>query len=200
MGGHQGEQNEYKGIMCIIDLQDMKVIQSVDTVAEIKSAPLVSTGYNGSVYAYFTCNNYPGGIYSIKLGSDQKDADIIFTPDEDSQNYCMASIICDENGTLYYTNDSGKLFSVSNINKDSDNNPTETSKPEDSSSSQSSSQQSDSSITNTDDNTGDNQSSHNNGNYSTGDYVPILIITIILVLSLVIIILLAVSKKKSSKQ
>ncbi len=200
VGGHQGEQNEYKGIMCIIDLQDMKVIQSVDTVAEIKSAPLVSTGYNGSVYAYFTCNNYPGGIYSIKLGSDQKDADIIFTPDEDSQNYCMASIICDENGTLYYTNDSGKLFSVSNTNKDSDNNPTETSKPEDSSSSQSSSQQSDSSITNTDDNTGDNQSSHNNGNYSTGDYVPIIIITIILVLSLVIIILLAVSKKKSSKQ
>ena len=50
------------------------------------------------------------------MGSDQKDADVIFTPDEDSQNYCMASIICDENGTLYYTNDSGKLFSLSNTN------------------------------------------------------------------------------------
>lgn len=199
VGGHQGEQNNYKGIMCIIDLNDMKVIQSVDTIAEVKSAPLVSTGYDGSVYAYFTCNDYPGGIYSIKLGSAQKNADIIYTPSEDGQNYCMASIISDENGTLYYTNDSGKLFSIANTN--SDNTPSqETSNPNDSSSSQSSSQPNGSSIKNTDnDNTSDNQGSHNNGNYSTGDYTPIIIIVIILVLSLVIIILLALSKKKSAK-
>lgn len=201
VGGHQGEQNEYKGIMCIIDLQDMKVIQSVDTVAEVKSAPLVSTGYNGSVYAYFTCNNYPGGIYSIKLGSDQKDADIIFTPDEDSQNYCMASIICDENGTLYYTNDSGKLFSLSNTNvetPDLDDDKDD----ESSSSSEGSSQDpsSESSNIQSSDNNNDNDNSDNNGNYSTGDFSPIIIFTIILVLSSVIIILLSISKKKPSKQ
>ena len=45
-----------------------------------------------------------------KLGDAE--ATEVFVPGSGYANYCMASVVCDEFGNLYYTNDSGHLFCV----------------------------------------------------------------------------------------
>lgn len=112
-----------KGLLSIIDLSDMSVRQITKADGEelgfeSKSTPLVSTR-DGETYAYFTLNgakgNWPnytsgGGVYMYKLGDAE--ATEVFVPGSAYANYCMASVVCDEFGNLYYTNDSGHLFCV----------------------------------------------------------------------------------------
>ena len=78
---------------------------------------LLSTAYekeDGSVYLYATYNKNPGGITLIrdKKGQTTPDVEEIFTPEKARQQYCITSIICDENGTLYYKNDSACVMAV----------------------------------------------------------------------------------------
>lgn len=112
-----------KGLLSIIDLSDMSVKQIAKADGEelgfeSKSTPLVSTR-DGETYVYFTLNgakgNWPnytsgGGVYMYKLGDAE--ATEVFVPSSGYANYCMASVVCDEFGNLYYTNDSGHLFCV----------------------------------------------------------------------------------------
>ena len=112
-----------KGLLSIIDLSDMSVKQIAKADGEelgfeSKSTPLVSTR-NGETYVYFTLNgakgNWPnytsgGGVYMYRLGDAE--ATEVFVPGSGYANYCMASVMCDEFGNLYYTNDSGHLFCV----------------------------------------------------------------------------------------
>lgn len=113
VAGDQGAANGYQGIVGVVDLAAMAVEQSVCAPADVKSAPLISTGYDGAVYAYFTANTEPGGIYVLELGGAQAEAVAVYEPEGDAANYCMASVLADDAGTLYYTNDSGNLFAVS---------------------------------------------------------------------------------------
>ncbi|MDD6532750.1 MAG: InlB B-repeat-containing protein [Collinsella sp.] len=112
-----------KGLLSIIDLSDTSVRQITKADGEelgfeSKSTPLVSTR-DGETYVYFTLNgakgNWPnytsgGGVYMYKLGDAE--ATEVFVPGSGYANYCMASVVCDEFGNLYYTNDSGHLFCV----------------------------------------------------------------------------------------
>lgn len=112
-----------KGLLSVIDLSDMSVKQITKADGEelgfeSKSTPLVSM-HNGETYVYFTLNgakgpwpNYTtgGGVYMYKLGDAE--ATEVFVPGSGYANYCMASVVCDELGNLYYTNDSGHLFCV----------------------------------------------------------------------------------------
>ena len=112
-----------KGILSIIDLSDMSVKQITKADGEelgfeSKSTPLVST-HDGKTYVYFTLNgakgNWPnyttgGGVYMYRLGDAE--ATEVFVPGSGYANYCMASVVCDQFGNLYYTNDSGHLFCV----------------------------------------------------------------------------------------
>ena len=112
-----------KGLLSIIDLSDMSVRQITkadgeDLGFESKGTPLVST-HDGETYVYFTLNgakgNWPnyttgGGVYMYKLGDAE--ATEVFVPGSGYANYCMASVVCDQFGNLYYTNDSGHLFCV----------------------------------------------------------------------------------------
>lgn len=112
-----------KGLLSIIDLSDMSVKQIAKADGEelgfeSKSTPLVST-CDGETYVYFTLNgakgNWPnyttgGGVYMYRLGDAE--ATEVFVPSSEYANYCMASVVCDEYGNLYYTNDSGHLFCV----------------------------------------------------------------------------------------
>lgn len=113
----------YYGVLAVIDVESLSVseVSTIDghafvgdtngqaTSAEIKSAPVVSV-QNGETYVYFTANCNPGGVYCYRLGDT--DASLIYTPDADHQNYCMASITVGPDGTLYYVNDSGALFAI----------------------------------------------------------------------------------------
>lgn len=112
-----------KGLLSIIDLSDMSVKQITKADGEelgfeSKGTPLVST-HDGETYVYFTLNgakgNWPnyttgGGVYMYKLGDAE--ATEVFVPGSGYANYCMASVVCDQSGNLYYTNDSGHLFCV----------------------------------------------------------------------------------------
>ncbi len=112
-----------RGLLSIIDLSDMSVKQITKADGEelgfeSKGTPLVSTR-DGETYVYFTLNgakgNWPnyttgGGVYMYKLGDAE--ATEVFVPGSGYANYCMASVVCDQFGNLYYTNDSGHLFCV----------------------------------------------------------------------------------------
>lgn len=135
-----GSMADYTGVLAVIDLSSMHVTQVTqldeDTLqdgnldgahdsilAEVKSTPLVSVQDDGT-YVYFTANGgiydidkngslvytFGGGIYVYKLGDSE--AHLLYEPSAGMMNYCMASVITDTEGALYYSNDSGYLFKV----------------------------------------------------------------------------------------
>ncbi|MBT3318893.1 MAG: PQQ-binding-like beta-propeller repeat protein [Clostridia bacterium] len=82
-------------------------------ISGVQGTPVVTTAY-GDTYVYFSINALPGGITVLKDAKGQSAADIasLFTPDTADQNATSASIIAGDDGTLYYTNDSGFLFAI----------------------------------------------------------------------------------------
>lgn len=77
-------------------------------------------GPDGRVYVYFTYNAMPGGIYAFydlpgatEAPIKDKNQLLVFSPEKDKQQYCLSPIVADEDGTLYYKNDSGNVFAVS---------------------------------------------------------------------------------------
>ncbi len=77
---------------------------------------LVSDAYidSGYVYLYVTYNKTPGGMNVIKAKADGSEAETLtlFTPETNQQQYCICSVIAGSDGTLYYKNDSGNVFSI----------------------------------------------------------------------------------------
>jgi LPXTG-motif cell wall-anchored protein len=67
----------------------------------------------GETYAYFTYNAQPGGVLVYRVGDTS--ATELYTPVGADANYCVASLVVGADGTLYYTNDSGKLFALARI-------------------------------------------------------------------------------------
>lgn len=115
-----GVDAEGYGTISVISLDTFTVIdQARAGKGKSQSTPLVSVQQNGT-YVYFTVNGLPGGVWVYKLGTSR--AAQIYTPDKDHQNYTTSSVITDFEGNLYYTNDSGTLFSLIN-QKPSGENP-----------------------------------------------------------------------------
>lgn len=121
-GGYQGKYEYHYGQIAVIDAVTMTVENAVckadgnyirqygyDAGGDVKSQPIVSV-QDGQTYVYFTSNNNPGGIYRYRVGDEE--AELLYTPDTANQNYCMSSISVGSDGSLYYTNDSGKLFAI----------------------------------------------------------------------------------------
>ena len=92
-----------------------------------QAAVLLSTAYededfdgdgkaDGRVYLYFTYNANPGGIYYTYDTAEATEAlDMgkeLYIPEEDKQQYCISTICADDEGTLYYKNDSCYLMAV----------------------------------------------------------------------------------------
>ncbi len=118
----------YKGVIYIgasdksvkaIDAQTLETIYSVPMNGYPQCTLLLSTAYeesDGYIYLYATYNAKPGGITLIKAKPDAKSADECIVKElynaEGYEQYCVSSIISDENGVLYYKNDSGYLFAV----------------------------------------------------------------------------------------
>lgn len=99
------------GLIAVIDIATMTIESNVVAgLGLAQASPLISVQGDGT-YAYFTCNNKPGGVYRYKLGDDK--AEQIFIPEQALQNFTVASIVADAAGNLYYTNDSGTLFKLS---------------------------------------------------------------------------------------
>ncbi len=121
MGGYQNKYTYHYGQLAVIDAETLSVDYSICKAdgsyirqgasggGDVKSQPVVSV-QNGETYVYFTSNNNPGGIYRYRIGDDE--AELLYSPVAGDQQYCMASISVGSDGSLYYVNDSGKLFAV----------------------------------------------------------------------------------------
>lgn len=122
IGGFKGDWKNKNGVLAVVDLDGMSVQQVLKANGEkipdeVKSSPLVSV-QGAETYVYFTVNwaeGHPsytsgGNMYVYRLGDDE--ATLMFQPTPEQAQYCMASVVCDEEGNLYYTNDSGHLFKI----------------------------------------------------------------------------------------
>jgi uncharacterized repeat protein (TIGR02543 family) len=103
----------------IIDVSTMQLITSVDTIpGYVQTSALLSTAYyeaTGKVYVYLTYNYTPGGVYMIEYDMNTRTAmgSLIFDPTGTAYaQYCICSLVCDSDGTIYYKNDSGYLMAV----------------------------------------------------------------------------------------
>lgn len=116
------------GSFVAADADTFETIFKIELKGYPQSSALLSTAYEneGWLYFYSTYNNKPGGISLIKVKTNAKsaaDTEVIEIYDAAGyEEYCIASIICGDDGTLYYKNDSGNMFavgapSVSNVEK-----------------------------------------------------------------------------------
>lgn len=119
--GVQGKTVQ-EGFIKIINADTLSKIYQVKTKGYPQNSMLISDAYlkeTGKVYIYSTYNNPPGGI-SVFPDSEKQTSAIssdLFIPEKDKANYCVSNIVCDENGTLFYKNDSGYIFAVANKNR-----------------------------------------------------------------------------------
>ncbi|MFR1166752.1 MAG: PQQ-binding-like beta-propeller repeat protein [Adlercreutzia equolifaciens] len=122
VGGAQldGAGPKANGVLAVIDPAAMTVVHRVTRAAgtaipgDVKSTPLVvldgSARAAGGTTAYFTANAPSGAVYAYRPGDAE--ASVAFRPAPEAADYCMATVHCGPDGTLYYTNDSGHLFAV----------------------------------------------------------------------------------------
>lgn len=111
-----------KGTLAVIDSANMKKIYSAALGGYPQNTVLLSTAYeseSGKVYIYSTYNASPGGITVISDAPGQLSAksEELFVPGGSMANFCICSVIADDDGTLFYKNDSGYIFAVENTEK-----------------------------------------------------------------------------------
>lgn len=118
------------GIM-VIDLDTMSIAYTAETMAYCQASGLLSTGYtdeDGYNYVYFIENTDPSEVRYIKdkkgvtevidpsvetyNGVKHNCAPILFTPVGAQSNYAISSFICDDEGTLYFKNDSCYIMAL----------------------------------------------------------------------------------------
>lgn len=105
------------GFLKVIDAERLTVIYSAQTKGYPQGMLLLSDAYfaeTGKVKLYLTYNAAPGGITMFSDGAGQTKAESceVFTPTGEMSNYCISSVVCGENGTLFYKNDSGYVFAL----------------------------------------------------------------------------------------
>lgn len=111
------------GTLYVVDVETMKPVAQLETPGYVQSSALLSNAYekDGKLYAYLTSNIRPGGIYVVEYDMNTKTlkGDYLNKPVGNQSEFCICSVICDSKGTLYYKNDSGFMFAISNKeNKD----------------------------------------------------------------------------------
>lgn len=107
------------GYLTVADAETLETLYQVEMQGYPQASVLLSTGYEkstGYIYIYLTYNNTPGGISMIKIDPTKDTADgaeLIELYDAEGFNqYCICSIICGPDGTLYYKNDSLNVLAV----------------------------------------------------------------------------------------
>ena len=139
------EDKGQSGVLSVINLDTLKIERTVHVgEGEVNGAPLVSK-QGEKTYVYFTVNDPVGGVWRYVLGdsdvsghntSDRDALTHIYVPEDAYKNFGTSPVICDAQGNLYYTNNSGALFSLTADKEaphDTDN-PSGEKKPSDNSS------------------------------------------------------------------
>lgn len=107
------------GYFKVVDAAKLSIIYSAQTKGYPQGQFLLSDAYlkdTGKVYIYLTYNNAPGGVtmFTDSVGQTKAEKQELFTPSGEMSNYCISSIVSDENGTIFYKNDSGCIFALKN--------------------------------------------------------------------------------------
>ncbi len=115
------EDKGQSGVLSVINLDTLKIERTVHAgEGEVNGAPLVSK-QGEKTYVYFTVNDPVGGVWRYVLGdsdvsghntSDRDTLTHIYVPEDAYKNFGTSPVICDAQGNLYYTNNSGALFSL----------------------------------------------------------------------------------------
>lgn len=107
------------GNFVVADADTLQMLYAVALKGYPQCSMLLSTAYEaktGYIYFYSTYNAMPGGISMIKLKPDatsQSDAELIELYDAAGfQAFCVTSLICGPDGTIYYKNDSSNILAV----------------------------------------------------------------------------------------
>ena len=110
--------------IAVIDLDSNTVAYYAPTNGYPQTSGLLTTAYDGYNYVYFLDNKTPGTLRLLRDRKGQTAADAtyqtkedsgmgvyaLFTPVGSQAQYAICSPIADENGTLYFKNDSGYLM------------------------------------------------------------------------------------------
>lgn len=112
-----GCQNGSGGKFLVLDAITMSEIYSCDTLGYPQASAMVSTAYeqtSGKIYIYLTYNALPGGItvFEDSRGQTNSKKTELFTPDDDMSQYCISTVTAGSDGTIYYKNDSGYIFAL----------------------------------------------------------------------------------------
>lgn len=107
------------GNLVVADAQSLEMLYAVGLKGYPQASALLSTGYEkstGYIYLYITYNSNPGGISMVKIDPTKDTADgaqLMELYDAEGFNqYCICSIICGPDGTLYYKNDSRNVLAI----------------------------------------------------------------------------------------
>lgn len=120
---------EYSGHhIAVIDAESFKTVYTLKTNGYCQSSALVSDR-DGENYVYFTANYTPGKVYAFHdnalMTEPEKTESVtvsgreiegccptLFTPVGEQSNYCLTGLSADEEGTLYFKNDSGYIMAL----------------------------------------------------------------------------------------
>lgn len=125
-----GQFTQYSGHnITVIDLENWKIAYKVPTQGYPQTSGLLTTAYeqdNGYVYVYFFDNYTPGTLRVLRDKKGQEEANYLisetfngetyqtayalFSPSGDQAQYAICSPITDNDGTIYFKNDSGYLM------------------------------------------------------------------------------------------
>jgi hypothetical protein len=121
IGIGQGFDN---GKLIVADTDTLNTIYEVPLKGYPQGSALLSKAYEeetGKVYIYIAYNKNPGGLTVIEDSADQTTAVFseLFTPADSQAQYSLGSPICDNDGTIYYHNDSATIFAIANKKSES---------------------------------------------------------------------------------
>ena len=102
-----------KGAAAVLDDNTLECIYTVDTDGKVQSTPLVSINED-KVYIYVTSYNKPGNIVMLADSKGQTEAKsiVLYSPEGEKGQYCINNVVADDNGKLYYQNDSGYMSAL----------------------------------------------------------------------------------------
>ena len=113
-----GHSEGRKGKLAVLDASSLSTIYSGELPGSPQGDLLVSAAFEddaGKTLIYTTYNAPPGGVYVFEDAPGQTGpvGKELFSPPEEMGQYCFCPITADEQGRLFYKNDSGTIFALS---------------------------------------------------------------------------------------
>ena len=104
-----------QGSLEVLDIKSMQLKYEVDTGAACEgsmASKVVSNNGREETFVFFTLNNAEGGLYYIVDTATTTSNTVKTLYASQNKNYTMSSVVVDNNGIMYYKNDSASIFKI----------------------------------------------------------------------------------------